>query len=71
MPADGIIWMLEQPDHYSGRCESMWDLRHREQIMPSRAEREYTAKPPLQFINGLYDLDTEDAFARGAEQTGS
>ena len=71
VPADGIIWMLEQPDHYSGRCESMWDLRHREQIMPSRAEREYTAKPPLQFINGLYDLDTEDVFARGAEQSGS
>ena len=66
VPADGIIWMLEQPDDYSGRCESMWDLRHREQIMPSRAEQEYTTKPPLQFINGLHDLTTEDAFARGA-----
>ena len=70
VPADGIIWMLEQPDQYSGRCESMWDLRHREQIMPTRAEREYTTKPPLQFINGLYDLDTEDAFARGAQESG-
>lgn len=67
VPADGIIWMLEQPDDYSGRCESMWDLRHREKIMPTRAEKEYTTKPPLQFINGLYDLNTEDAFAQGAK----
>ena len=71
VPADGIIWMLEQPDHYSGRCESMWDLRHREKIMPTRAEREFTTKPPLQFINGLYDLETEDAFARGAKEAES
>ncbi len=71
VPAEGIIWMLEQPDHYSGRCESMWDLRRREKIMPSRAKREFATEPPLQFINGLYDLDTQDAFAQGAKKSGN
>jgi citronellol/citronellal dehydrogenase len=61
-PADGILWMIEQPDDYSGYCESMWELRHREGIMPTRAEREFTKKPPLQFLQGLHDIDTENAF---------
>lgn len=65
VPAEGILWMVEQPDEYSGFCESMWELRHREQIMASRADREFTKKPPLQFLHGLHDVDTENAFARG------
>jgi len=70
VPADGIMWMLEQPDDYSGQCESMWDLRHRENIMPSLAEEEHPAKPPLQFINGLYDLDADNRFTRDPESSG-
>lgn len=70
-PAEGILWMLEQDDDYSGYCESMWELRHREGIMATRAAREFTKKPPLQFINGLSDVDTENAFAKGAEQSPS
>lgn len=68
--AEGIIWMIEQPDHYSGFCESMWELRHREQIMAPRAEREFPAEPPRQFLQGLHDLDTENAFARVVDPTG-
>jgi NAD(P)-dependent dehydrogenase (short-subunit alcohol dehydrogenase family) len=67
VPAEGVLWMVRQPDAYSGYCESMWDLRHREGIMASRAEREHEKTPPLTFLQGLHDVDTENAFARGAE----
>ena len=67
VPAEGILWMVEQPDEYSGYCESMWELRHREKIMASRAEREFAKKPPLQFLQGLHDVDTDNAFARRTE----
>ena len=67
VPAEGILWMVQQPDEYSGFCESMWELRHREGIMATRAEREFTKKPPLQFLQGLHDVDTDNAFAPRAE----
>ena len=67
VPAEGILWMVEQPDEYSGYCESMWELRHREKIMASRAEREFAKKPPLQFLQGLHDVDTDNAFTRRTE----
>jgi NAD(P)-dependent dehydrogenase (short-subunit alcohol dehydrogenase family) len=35
--AEGIIWMLNQPLSYTGRRESMYQLRAREGIMRSRA----------------------------------
>ena len=66
VPAEGVLWMAEQPDDYSGYCESMWALRHREGIMESRAEKEFAKKPPLLFLQGLHDIDTENAFAKGA-----
>jgi len=66
VPAKGVLWMIQQPDDYSDYCESMWDLRHREGIMVSRAEREHEKVPPLVFLQGLYDVDTEYAFKRGA-----
>ena len=33
--AEGILWMLTQPPHYSGRRESMFALRSRQGIMAS------------------------------------
>jgi citronellol/citronellal dehydrogenase len=66
VPAEGVLWMVRQPDDYSGYCESMWELRHREGIMASRAEREHEKTPPLTFLQGLHDVDTENAFARGS-----
>ncbi len=62
--AEGIIWMITRPDEYSGFCESMWELRHREQIMASGAEHEFGAEPPRQLLQGLHDLYTGNAFAR-------
>jgi citronellol/citronellal dehydrogenase len=35
--AEGVLWMLRQPDAYSGRRESMLGLRQREGIMASQA----------------------------------
>jgi citronellol/citronellal dehydrogenase len=51
--AEGILWMLSQPASYSGRRESMYELRHREGIMPSRAQRPYAGAPPTELFNGL------------------
>ena len=65
--AEGICWMIRQPDDYSGRRESMWNLRRREAIMASRAQREYTDPPPLELLDGLHDLDTENVFDRPAD----
>jgi citronellol/citronellal dehydrogenase len=36
--AEGVLWMLQQPDGRSGRLESMLGLRQREGIMASRAD---------------------------------
>jgi len=55
--AEGIVWMLRQPPSYSGRRESMYDLRHREGIMKSRAERPTEGEaPPTELFNGLAPL---------------
>jgi NAD(P)-dependent dehydrogenase (short-subunit alcohol dehydrogenase family) len=52
--AEGILWMLSQPMPYSGRRESMYALRARESIMPSRAERPYSGEAPhTELFNGL------------------
>ena len=52
--AEGIVWMLRQPPSYSGRRESMYELRRREQIMASRASRPYSGPPPRsELYNGL------------------
>jgi NAD(P)-dependent dehydrogenase (short-subunit alcohol dehydrogenase family) len=52
--AEGIVWMLRQPPGYSGRRESMYALRVREGIMPSRAAHPYAGPPPPEeFFNGL------------------
>jgi citronellol/citronellal dehydrogenase len=60
--AEGIVWMLQQPEPYSGRRESMYALRHREGIMASRAETPYRGEPPAtDFYNGLAP-DAETTF---------
>lgn len=41
VPAEGILWMLRQPPEYTGRNESMSELRAREGIMKSRAARPF------------------------------
>jgi NAD(P)-dependent dehydrogenase (short-subunit alcohol dehydrogenase family) len=53
--AEGILWMLGQPMPYSGRRESMLDLRQREGIMKSQAEsdRPHPDGPTLELFNGL------------------
>jgi NAD(P)-dependent dehydrogenase (short-subunit alcohol dehydrogenase family) len=53
--AEGILWMLGQPMPYSGRRESMLDLRQREGIMKSRAAAPPSADqaPTLELFNGL------------------
>jgi hypothetical protein len=46
--------MLRQPSTYTGRRESMYHLRQREQIMASEAVRPYSGQPPrLDLVNGL------------------
>jgi NAD(P)-dependent dehydrogenase (short-subunit alcohol dehydrogenase family) len=55
--AEGILWMLQQPPSYSGHRESMFALRHREDIMASRAERPYQGEAPTeQLFDGLAPL---------------
>jgi NAD(P)-dependent dehydrogenase (short-subunit alcohol dehydrogenase family) len=54
VPAEGILWMIRQPSQYSGRRESMYELRHREGIMRSRSPRPYEGpRPPVELFNGL------------------
>lgn len=64
--AEGIVWMLKQPVSYSGRRESMLDLRQREAIMKSRAEveRDQPSAPVLELFNGLAP-DTGTMFIDG------
>lgn len=44
--AEGILWMLSQPESYSGRRESMFALRAREGIMESRSPRPFSGSAP-------------------------
>jgi NAD(P)-dependent dehydrogenase (short-subunit alcohol dehydrogenase family) len=54
VPAEGILWMILQPPHYSGRRESMHGLREREGIMASRSQAPYDGTPPpTELFNGL------------------
>ena len=55
--AEGILWMLRQPPSYSGQLASMWELRQRHGIMPSRAARPYQGKPVLALQQGLTARD--------------
>lgn len=45
--AEGILWMITQPDEYTGRNEGMQALRRREGIMASRAERAHRQSAAL------------------------
>jgi citronellol/citronellal dehydrogenase len=51
--AEGIVWMVRQPPEYSGRRESMFALRQREGIMPTRSSAPFTEAPPVELFNGL------------------
>ena len=59
--AEGICWMLRQPASYSGRRESMAELRRREGIMPSRSGKPHAGSPATEMFDGLAD-DTETIF---------
>ena len=59
--AEGICWMLRQPASYSGRRESMAELRRREGIMPSRSGQPHAGSPATEMFDGLAD-DTETIF---------
>jgi NAD(P)-dependent dehydrogenase (short-subunit alcohol dehydrogenase family) len=64
VPAEGILWMLQQPVSYSGNRESMYHLREREGIMASRAEEPWTGEPPsTEFFNGLWVERSPTIFA--------
>jgi citronellol/citronellal dehydrogenase len=51
--AEGIVWMAAQPPTYSGRRESMYALRHRENIMASRVAAPAGTAPPVELFDGL------------------
>ena len=53
--AEGILWMIRQPVSYSGRRESMFALREREGIMPTRIATPTTEAPPTELYNGLVE----------------
>lgn len=56
--AEGMIWMLEQPLAYTGRRESMYHLREREGIMPTRAARARSGPPPnTELFQGLWEQE--------------
>jgi NAD(P)-dependent dehydrogenase (short-subunit alcohol dehydrogenase family) len=56
VPAEGIVWMLSQPLAYTGQRESMYHLRAREGIMPSRAKRPYRGTATrTELFNGLFE----------------
>jgi citronellol/citronellal dehydrogenase len=44
VPAEGIVWMIEQPPSYTGQNAGMVELRERHGIMKSRARRPFA--PP-------------------------
>lgn len=51
--AEGVLWMLRQPASYSGRRESMLDLRQRERIMASQAAVPTEGVPITELYDGL------------------
>jgi len=51
--AEGIVWMLRQPADYTGRLESMYELRRREGIMVSRSQRPFTGVPVTRLQEGV------------------
>ena len=54
VPAEGILWMLRQPPTYTGRRESMFHLRAREGIMPTRlADGGQRDATPTELFDGL------------------
>jgi citronellol/citronellal dehydrogenase len=59
--AEGILWMVRQPESYSGRRESMFALRQREGIMASRIAQPVTEAPPVELYDGLV-ASTESYF---------
>jgi NAD(P)-dependent dehydrogenase (short-subunit alcohol dehydrogenase family) len=62
VPAEGIIWMLRQPLSYSGHRDSMFQLRQRYGIMPSRLEKPFSGEaPPTALFDGLAP-DFESSF---------
>jgi NAD(P)-dependent dehydrogenase (short-subunit alcohol dehydrogenase family) len=64
VPAEGIIWMLKQPLEYTGRRESMYHLRAREGIMPSRASRPFRSRVPrTELFEGLWE-ETQPSILR-------
>jgi len=65
VPAEGILWMIRQPASYSGWRESMYHLREREGIMPSRSAEPYipTKVPSTDLFNGLWESDLPTIFA--------
>jgi NAD(P)-dependent dehydrogenase (short-subunit alcohol dehydrogenase family) len=64
--AEGIVWMLRQPASYTGRRESMYQLRVREGIMASKAAKPYAGSPPpTELFQGLAPA-APDVFAGGA-----
>jgi citronellol/citronellal dehydrogenase len=60
--AEGILWMVRQPSDYSGRRESMFALREREGIMPTRIAAPTTVAPPTELYNGLAETSGDDYF---------
>jgi citronellol/citronellal dehydrogenase len=52
--AEGIVWMLRRQLPYSGRRESMAELRDREGIMASRAPSPNRRRPPTELFEGLW-----------------
>lgn len=67
--AEGIVWMLRQPATYSGRRESMFDLRRREGIMASQVANPVTDAPPVELFNGLAEAGAshfEEPYPDGA-----
>jgi NAD(P)-dependent dehydrogenase (short-subunit alcohol dehydrogenase family) len=59
--AEGIVWMLRRPMPYTGNRESMYALREREGIMPSRAavRRARPSPPPTAMEDGLAEIDPD------------
>jgi citronellol/citronellal dehydrogenase len=68
--AEGVLWMLRQPDAYSGRRESMLALRQREGIMATQAATPSggDAIPVTELYDGLAP-PAESAFAEPHRDT--
>ena len=70
VPAEGIVWMLKQPLRYTGRRESMYHLRARERIMPSRASQPFSGTVPrTELFEGLWE-ETQPSILREPYEEG-